>query len=354
MKVNLVFGFLGSGKTTLVKHLLAQVGTKERTAVIVNEFGEVGVDGDILRGRSIDVVELNSGCLCCTLRGSLLLAVEELRDKSRVERVIVEATGVAQPAELLESLVESSADHRLQIGPLVTVVDCAKFSKLEDMLGDFYLDQIENADIILANKLDLATPAQLSDATQRIREINPDARLLFCEQGRVAPEKLFGEDASDLLDRIRQELTAQGTASAGACGHDHEADHGHPHDHAHQHVDHGHHHGHDADRHHGHHHDHPHDHGHDPHAAAPAQSFVVSSAGRGQRLAVERFFRGLPDNVWRAKGFIQLDGQPALVQYSLGQLEISGASGPPAEALVFIGQNMDRAAIEAGVALATR
>lgn len=348
MKVNLVFGFLGSGKTTLVKHLLAEVGTKEKTAVIVNEFGEVGVDGDILRGQSIDVVELNSGCLCCVLKGSLLLAVEELRDKARVERVLVEATGVAQPAELLESLVESSANHRLQIGPLVTVVDCAKFSRLEGMLGDFYLDQIENADIVLANKLDLATPEQLSDATQRIREINPDARLLFCEQGRVAPEKLFGEDASELLDRIREELATQGTASAAGGGHDHHVDHGHSHDHAHHdhNADHGHRHGLQHEQH--------HEHGHDPHADMPAQSFVVSSAGRGRRPALERFFRSLPDNVWRAKGFIQLDGQPALVQYSLGQLEISGVSGPPAEALVFIGQNMDRAAIEAGVALATR
>lgn len=350
MKVNLVFGFLGSGKTTLVKHLLAQVGTKEKTAVIVNEFGEVGVDGDILRGQSIDVVELNSGCLCCVLKGSLLLAVEELRDKAKVQRVIVEATGVAQPAELLESLVESSANHRLQIGPLVTVVDCAKFTKLEGMLGDFYLDQIENADIVLANKLDLATAEQLSDATQRIREINPEARLLFCEQGRVEPEKVFGEDASELLDRLRHELAAQG-AAPGSRDHGHRTNLGHAHDHD---REGGHHHDERQDHHHDHHLDHHHKPGHDPHAGAPAQSFVVSSAGRGQRTAVERFFRSLPDNVWRAKGFIQLDGQPALVQYSLGQLEISGAVGPPAEALVFIGQNMDRAAIEAGLALATR
>ncbi len=359
MKVNLVFGFLGSGKTTLVKHLLAQVGTKEKTAVIVNEFGEVGVDGDILRGQNIDVVELNSGCLCCVLKGSLLLAVEELRDKAKAQRVIVEATGVAQPAELLESLVESSANNRLQIGPLVTVVDCAKFSKIEGILGDFYLDQIENADIVLANKLDLATPEQLSDATQRIREINPDARLLFCERGRVAPEKLFGEDASELLERIRQELSAQVTATRASGSPGHHTDHGRAQHHDHHHDDDRHaghrgHSGHRHDHHHDHHHAHHDDHGHDPHAAAPAQSFVVSSAGRAQRVAVEQFFRGLPDNVWRAKGFIHIDGQPALVQYSLGQLEISGASGPPAEALVFIGQDMDRAAIETGVALATR
>ena len=98
MRVNLLFGFLGSGKTTLAKHLLANRSRDLKTAVIVNEFGEVGVDGDILRGDNVDVVELNSGCLCCTLRGSLMMAVEELRDKAKVERVIVEATGIAQPA----------------------------------------------------------------------------------------------------------------------------------------------------------------------------------------------------------------------------------------------------------------
>lgn len=336
MKVNLIFGFLGSGKTTLVKHLLSQVGANEKTAVIVNEFGEVGVDGDILRGQNIDVVELNSGCLCCTLRGSLLMAVEELRDKAKVDRVIVEATGVAQPSELLESLADSSTDHGLQIGPVVTVVDCARFNKLEGMLGDFYLDQIENADIVLANKLDIASPEQLSEATQRLREINPEARLLFSEQGRVSPDKLFSELSSDLMERMRREIAQQVVAGCEDEDHHHELGHDHQHHDHHQH------------------HVHHHDHSHDPHAELPVQSFVVSSSGRGKRLELERFFRNLPDNVWRAKGFLHLDGKPALVQYSLGQLEISDASGPPADALVFIGHDMDRAAIEADVALATR
>lgn len=348
MKVNLLFGFLGSGKTTVAKHLLAQVGSTQKTAVIVNEFGEVGVDGDILRGQNIDVVELNSGCLCCTLKGSLLLAVEELRDKARVERVIVEATGVAQPAELVESLVESSADHRLDIGPLVTVVDSAKLMRIEGMLGDFYVEQIETADIVLANKIDLTSEAQLREVTARLRELNPGARLLFCEHGRVSPQALFGEEGSELLERIRRDLAALGPGGGRAHDHDH---HHHDHDHHHHHDHDHHHHGHD---HHGHDHDHDHGGAHDPHAGAPVQSFVVSSAGRGTRAALQRFFAGLPDNVWRAKGFIHVDGRPALVQYSLGQLEFTPADAVPAEALVFIGQDMDRAAIEAGVALATR
>jgi G3E family GTPase len=342
MKVNLLFGFLGSGKTTLAKHLLATIGPSERTAVIVNEFGEVGIDGEVLRGQHIDVVELNSGCLCCTLKGSLLLAVEELRAKARAERVIVEATGVAQPAELLESLVESSRGQRLAIGPLVTVVDSAKFLKLEQMLGDFYLDQIESADIVVMNKLDLAAPQQLTEATRRVRELNGQAVLLFAEQGRVQPQALFGEQRSELLERLRAEMAE--AATRGHRGHEpaHVREHAHGHDHA---------------RDHDHDHRHDHDHDHDPHAALPAESFVVNTAGQGRRPAVEAFFKGLPDSVWRAKGFIRVDGRPSLVQYSLGQLEITPATGaaqPAAEAIVFIGHQVDRAAVEAGLAWATR
>ena len=344
MQVNLLFGFLGSGKTTLAKHLLAQRGQAMKTAVIVNEFGEVGVDGDILRGNNIDVVELNSGCLCCTLRGSLMLAVEELRDKAKVERVIVEATGVAQPSELLETLADSSIDGGLQIGPLVTVVDIAKFSKLTAMLGDFYSDQIESADIVIANKLDLASPQQLEEATRQLRELNPRATLLFAEQGVVPPEQIFEQEGSELIRIAREELLQEARDSKGESP----LRQGHP-EPAHQLHDEGsghHHHNH------GDHHDHHHD--HDPHEDAPAESFVLTSAGTARRAGVEKFFAALPDDVWRAKGFIHIDGLPSLVQYSLGQLEITPTPGLPTEKLVFIGKDMDRAGIEARFALVAR
>jgi G3E family GTPase len=325
MRVNLLFGFLGSGKTTLAKHLLAQRDSDMKTAVIVNEFGEVGIDGDILRGSNVDVVELNSGCLCCTLRGSLMLAVEELRDKAQVERVIVEATGVAQPGELLETLADSSMQGGLDIGPLVTVVDVNKFPKLLSMLGDFYVDQIENADIVILNKIDLVTPAQLEDATRQLREVNPDADLLFAEQGRVRPGELFEKRGKGMLEKVL----------ADGAGQQREPTHEHSHDH--------------------HHHDQGGSgHDHDPHADAPAQSFVVRGAGNATRAGVQRFFGSLPGNVWRAKGFMHIDGRPALMQYSLGQLEITPAEAVRSEAVVFIGNGMDRPAIEAAFALAAR
>ena len=326
MRVNLLFGFLGSGKTTLAKHLLAERGTAMKTAVIVNEFGEVGVDGEILKGQNVDVVELNSGCLCCTLRGSLMLAVEELQEKSQVERVIVEATGVAQPAELLDTLADSSLEGGLDVGPLVTVVDVFKFPKLLDMLGEFYVDQIENADIVLMNKIDLVTPAQLEEATRQVRALNPRADLLFAEQGRVRPEELFERRGEGLVERLLAEGTRHGpgTQSPVPSPGQHE-----------------------------HHHHHDHD-DHDPHADAPVQSFVVRGSGNATRPGLERFFAALPDAVWRAKGFLHVDGRPALVQYSLGQLEVTTAAASAAEAVVFIGNGMDRPGIEAAFAGAAR
>ena len=213
MRVNLLFGFLGSGKTTLVRRLLAERGRTVKTAVIVNEFGEVGVDGDILRGNNVDIVELNSGCLCCTLRGSLMLAVEELRTKAHVERVIVEATGVAQPGELTDTLTDSSLKLRLDIGPLVTVVDAAKFQKLITMLGEFYVAQIENADIIVVNKADLVDPLQLEEVGREIRDINDHAVRM--PTTNWPSSRLLWSGSRNAESRSR--VTTSGTSPALSC-----------------------------------------------------------------------------------------------------------------------------------------
>jgi G3E family GTPase len=321
MRVNLLFGFLGSGKTTLVRRLLAERGRTVKTAVIVNEFGEVGVDGDILRGNNVDIVELNSGCLCCTLRGSLMLAVEELRSKAHVERVIVEATGVAQPGELTETLTDSSLKLQIDIGPLVTVVDAAKFPKLITMLGEFYVAQIENADIIVVNKADLVTAEQLEEVGREIRDINAHADILFAEHCDVDsdyllelhPGGLLGRDVVPTEGSMHQPVEDAHHAAAESHSHDHEA-----------------------------------------HGGAPAESFVLVAGENPDRTRVEQFFQGLPESVWRAKGFMNIGGTPCLVQYTMGQLEISRAAGVPSEKIVFIGRQMDQADIEARFAFAKR
>ena len=125
MLVNPICGFLGSGKTTLMRRIIGERGGREPMAVIVNEFGDVGIDGAILSGHSVDMIEISSGCLCCTLKGSLVNALEELRDKKATRRVVIEATGVAQPGEMLDVLADPALKGSVDVGPMVTVVDAA-------------------------------------------------------------------------------------------------------------------------------------------------------------------------------------------------------------------------------------
>lgn len=292
MNVHLLFGFLGAGKTTLVRRLIDQPIDARKTAVIVNEFGEVGVDGQILSGNSVDIIEFTSGCLCCTLRGALSMALEELRDMQQVERVIVEATGVAQPAEMLESLADDRGGLELEVGRLVTVVDTAKLPKLLPMLGEFYANQIVNTDVVVLNKCDLVTPEELERARGRVLELNASAEIVFAEQGEV--------DNMQLLKGCTARVRA-------------------------------------PDPHHSH-------HVHEP----PAESFVLTPHRYASRRDLQAFFGALSDEVWRAKGYVELNGECHLVQYAMGQLEIIPAVRRAAgsDYMVFIGRGMDRNAIE--------
>ncbi|MSO93559.1 MAG: GTP-binding protein [Rhodospirillales bacterium] len=311
MRLNLLFGFLGSGKTTLARRILTERPGGEKMAVIVNEFGDVGIDGAILEGRNIDIVELTSGCLCCTLKGSMLNAVEELREKSGVRRVIIEATGVAQPEELIETFADPKLRDRYDIGPVVTVVDAPKYPKLTQVLGEFYTEQLRNADVLVLNKVDLASAAELEAVRAEIAAINPKAEVLLAERCEL--------DIPRLLDGPSSRVVAAYRGAHGDGGHDHDPSH----DHGHAHAD-------------------------DDHRHAPAQSFVLDSSGSAARAAVEAFFNRLPENVWRAKGFMQIDGQPSLVQHAMGRVEITPAEARKVRNIVFIGPGMDRAAIESG------
>ena len=337
LRINLLFGFLGSGKTTLVRRILGERGGERPMAVIVNEFGDVGVDGEIIAGNNVNLVELTSGCLCCTLRGSLMSAVEELREKAAVEQIVVEATGVASPGDMLEDLIDSTIAHELDVGPLVTVVDAPKFTRLQEMLGEFYEDQVENADVLVLNKIDLATQDELDEARAAVREINPDAVLLFAEQGDT--------DLALLLDGPESELLAQMKEEAGRHTdphHDHDNDHGHGHA---RHGDHSHGQAHHDD------HDGSH---HQGHAHAPAESFVMDAAGEFSREGLADAFASMPANVWRAKGFLTVDGEPSLLQFTMGQLEIDAAPARERPYLVVIGENPDRPTVESAVLTARR
>ncbi len=295
MQVNMIFGFLGSGKTTLLRHLLDARGRDQKLAVIVNEFGPVGIDGAILEGEAVDMIQLTSGCLCCTLKGPLLSAVEELRDKAGVAHTVIEASGVADPEEMIESFSAPGFRASIAVGPFVTVVDTAKFAVMREMLGEFYGSQVAHADIVLLNKTDLASPEQLAAVRTEVAELNPGARIVTTEHCDV--------DAGLVLDALSGLKVSQDEG--------------------------------------GHHHDHE-----------EFQSEVLDAAGEVGRAALEDFFAGLPPGVLRAKGFMVVDGAASLVQFTAGQLEIAPATLNRVPQMVFIGRDLAAAGLAARFAFA--
>lgn len=293
MLVNPICGFLGSGKTTLMRRIIAERAGQEPMAVIVNEFGAVGIDGAILSGTNVDMVEISSGCLCCTLKGSLVNALEELRDKKGVERVVIEATGVAQPAELLDVLGDPALRGSVSVGPMVTVVDAANFSRLRRVLGGFYAEQVERADVVVLNKTDLTSTEGLERVRQEIIALNPRAAVATTERCNVelsmVLDKAAGAPEPSALD--------QGLAS--------------------------------------------------PAPAASFVSFVVPARFDAHLERVETFFKSMPPELVRAKGFMTIDGQPRTVQFAAGQLEITPAANPRTLSMVFISSaEVDRGAIQ--------
>jgi G3E family GTPase len=241
--VTVLTGYLGAGKTTLLNRILSETHGR-KYAVIVNEFGEIGIDNELVVGADEEVFEMNNGCICCTVRGDLVRIIDGLmRRKGKFDAIIVETTGLADPAPVAQTFfVDENVGRKTKLDAVVTVADAMW---LRDRLKDApeAKNQIAFADVILLNKTDLVEPAELSEVEARIRAINPYAKVHKTERCQIALPEVLGRNAFD-LDRI---LDIEPEFLAGDHHH-----HGHDHDHDHEH---GHGDGHD------HHHDHAHDHG---------------------------------------------------------------------------------------------
>ena len=231
--VTVLTGYLGAGKTTLLNRILSEPHGK-KYAVIVNEFGEIGIDNELVVNADEEVFEMNNGCICCTVRGDLVRIIDGLmRRKGKFDAIIVETTGLADPAPVAQTFfMDEQVGAKTKLDAVVTVAD-AKW--LKDRLKDApeAKNQIAFADVILINKTDLVTPEELREIEARIRAINPYARLHRTERAQVALEEVLGRNAFD-LDRILDLEPAFLTAEEA---HDH--DHHHDHDHGHEHHHHG-------------------------------------------------------------------------------------------------------------------
>jgi G3E family GTPase len=229
--VTVLTGYLGAGKTTLLNRILSEPHGK-KYAVIVNEFGEIGIDNDLVVGADEEVFEMNNGCICCTVRGDLVRILDGLmRRKGKFDAIIVETTGLADPAPVAQTFfIDENVGRKTRLDAVVTVAD-AKW--LNDRLKDApeAKNQIAFADVILINKTDLVSAAELADVEARIRGINPYAKIHKTERAQIPLNEVLGRNAFDLdriLDLEPEFLEGDGRDHGH---HDHHHDHGHKHAH---------------------------------------------------------------------------------------------------------------------------
>jgi G3E family GTPase len=233
--VTVLTGYLGAGKTTLLNRILSEPHGK-KYAVIVNEFGEIGIDNDLVVGADEEVFEMNNGCICCTVRGDLVRILDGLmRRKGKFDAIIVETTGLADPAPVAQTFfIDENVGRKTRLDAVVTVAD-AKW--LSDRLKDApeAKNQIAFADVILINKTDLVSAKELQEVEARIRSINPYAKVHKTERAQIALNEVLGRNAFD-LDRILDiEPEFLETEDDHNHHHAHSHDHHHGHDHAHEH-----------------------------------------------------------------------------------------------------------------------
>src|SRR5579872_6674343 len=332
--VTVLTGYLGAGKTTLLNRILSEPHGK-KYAVIVNEFGEIGIDNDLVVGADEEVFEMNNGCICCTVRGDLIRILDGLmRRKGKFDAIIVETTGLADPAPVAQTFfMDENVGRRTKLDAVVTVAD-AKW--LNDRLKDApeAKNQIAFADVILINKTDLVSPDELSEVEARIRAINPYARLHRTERCKVALADVLERGAFD-LDRILE-------IEPDFLEED-------DHDHDHHHHDHDHHH----------HHDHDHGHGLKHYHDEDMQSLSLSS---DKPLDPQRFMPWLQNlvategqKILRSKGILAFHDDDDRYVFQGVHMMLEGDHQRPwkdgeerLSRLVFIGRELPEEAIREG------
>ncbi len=236
--VTVLTGYLGAGKTTLLNRILSEPHGR-KYAVIVNEFGEIGIDNDLVVGADEEVFEMNNGCICCTVRGDLVRIIDGLmRRKGKFDAIIVETTGLADPAPVAQTFfIDENVGRKTKLDAVVTVAD-AKYLKERLKDAPEAKNQIAFADVILINKTDLVSTDELREVEGRIRAINPYAKVHKTERAKIALNEVLERNAFDLdriLDLEPEFLKAGGHDQGQDDGHRHHHVDGHGHDHGHQH-----------------------------------------------------------------------------------------------------------------------
>ena len=281
-KIDIFSGFLGAGKTTLIKKLLKEAYKGEQVVLIENEFGEIGIDGGFLKEAGVEIREMNSGCICCSLVGDFGTALKEVIAKYEPQRIVIEPSGVGKLSDVIKAVQKIENEVEIKLNSFTTVVDATKCKMYMKNFGEFFSNQIEYAGTVILSRTDKASEEKIATALEIIRGLNQTAAVIT-----TPIEKLSGEKILDTMENNRsleKELMDEEVCPVCGghhghehhhdhdheecgCGHDHEHEHHHDHDHeecgcGHEH-EHEHHHEHEHEHHHEHEHEHHHDHDHE-------------------------------------------------------------------------------------------
>ena len=277
-KVDIISGFLGAGKTTLIAKLLKEAFPGEQVVLIENEFGEIGIDGGFLKESGVEIREMNSGCICCSLVGDFGTSLKEVVEKYHPDRIIIEPSGVGKLSDVIKAVKDLHIENEIRLNSASTVADASKVKVYMKNFGEFFNNQIEHAGTIILSRTQNVSEAKLKTDIELIRSLNKDAHIITTPWDDINGKQIL--DAMENVTNLELEMLAEAAAKAAeehehehhhdgecGCGHDHDHEHDHHHDHdgecgcGHDHDhEHEHHHDHDGecscghDHHHGHHH----------------------------------------------------------------------------------------------------
>ena len=319
-KIDIVSGFLGAGKTTLIKKLLAEAFPGEKLVLIENEFGEISIDGGFLKESGVQISEMAAGCICCSLVGDFHQALKDVQAQFHPDRILIEPSGVGKLSDVIVAVENTAAEtDDMKLNSFVTVADATKVKVYMKNFGEFYNNQIESAGTIVLSRTQKLSQEKLEAAVAMLREKNPDAAILTTPWDQLDGKTILSAMekvslAEELLAKMREEHAAEEAEHAHEH-HEHDHDHEHHHEHDHEH-EHEHHHEHDHDHDHEHHHDHDHEcddpncscHHHHHHADEVFASWGRETPKTFARADIDRILTALDSGdygrILRAKGIV--------------------------------------------------
>ena len=367
VKVDIISGFLGAGKTTLIQKLLKTVYRNQNVVLIENEFGEIGIDGGFLKEAGIEIKEMNSGCICCSLVGDFSKSLKEVVETYHPERIIIEPSGVGKLSDVMRAVDGVKDEVDLEIGYRITVLDVNKCKMYLKNFGEFYVNQIEYASTIVFSRTDIAKEGKTDAALAIVKEHNADAAIVTTPVEQLNEESLLAalNHTTSLEEMLRR---AEEEHEKEHHHHDHEEEHHHHHEdgeecHCHdEDHDHEHHHHHDHEEHHHHHadgeechcHDHDHEHHHHHHADDVFTSWGLENVGVMKKEDLQKILDDLAygdkyGEVLRAKGMVPSEEKGVWLHFDMvpEQAEIREGAPDFTGKVCVIGAELDEEGLKA-------